>query len=98
MIMSDRLDAELQALKGASFAAPGGLEQAVWRRIEAVRESRRLAMVMVPVRAACVVAALGVGVAGGGLAAAGAARDAHEISAFSLDAYLAPSTLLGGHR
>ncbi|MGR4863541.1 hypothetical protein [Caulobacter sp. LARHSG274] len=96
--MGDRLDAELQALKGVVPAAPGGLEQAVWRRIEAVRESRRLAPVMVPVRAACVLAALGAGMAGGGLAAATSARDAHEISAFSVDAYLAPSSLLGGHR
>lgn len=95
--MSDRLDSELQALKGAVSTAPGGLEQAVWRRIEAVRESRRLATILVPVRAACVFVALGVGVAGGGLAAA-TARDVHEISAFSVDAYLAPSTLLGGHR
>jgi hypothetical protein len=96
--MSDRLDAELQALKGVALAAPNGLEQAVWSRIEAVRESRRLTLVMVPVRAACVLAALGVGVAGGGLVAAASARDTHEISAFSVDAYLAPSTLLGGHR
>jgi hypothetical protein len=96
--MSDRLDAELHALKGAVSGAPGGLEQAVWRRIEAVRESRRLAPIMVPVRAACVFVALGVGVAGGGLVAAATARDIPEISAFSVDAYLAPSTLLGGRR
>jgi hypothetical protein len=43
-----------------------------------------------------VVAALGLGMVGGSLAANAAARAPSEISAFSVDAHLAPSTLLGG--
>jgi hypothetical protein len=49
----------------------------------------------VPLRAVSVVAALGLGMVGGSLAARAAAHPPSEVSAFSVDAHLAPSTLLG---
>jgi hypothetical protein len=93
--MSDKLDHLFEALRREPDAKLPGLEGRVWTRIDAWRRGRRASAALVPLRAASVVAALGVGVLGGSLAA-GAARTPPEISAFSLDAHLAPSTLLGG--
>lgn len=92
--MNLRLDDQLEALKAQAAAAPEDLEFAVWQRVEEVRESRSVSAVLLTVRAAAVVAALGIGVAGGGLTAAAIAQDAGEISAFSIHSTLAPSTLL----
>ena len=96
--MSQRLDDELQALKAEG---PDGrldyVEARVWRRIDAVREARSIGSIFLPVRAAAVVGALAIGIAGGGFAAAAGATDPHEISVFSIHTRLAPSTLLDGH-
>lgn len=100
--MIRKLDEALQAVK-ADTAAPGldRIEPAVWRRIEAMRAAREASSVFVPVRIAAVAAALGVGVAAGGFAAAEARQQSQktqEVAAFALDARLAPSTLLDGQR
>lgn len=93
--MSRRLDNALEALKAAGpERSLDHLEPAVWRRIEAASELSSMDWIVLPVRAAAVVVALGVGVAGGGFAAAAAANERPEISVFSIDSRLAPSTLL----
>ncbi len=95
--MSRWLDDELSSLKAeAPDRTLSQLEPAVWRRIETLREDRGVLSVFLPIRAVAVVAALGVGVAGGGFAAAAAAHQPHEISVFSIDTRLAPSTILDG--
>lgn len=94
--MSDKLDQLFEALRQQPDARLPGLEGQVWARIDAWRESRRASGALVPLRAASVVAALGLGMVGGSLAANAGARTPPEISAFSVDAHLAPSTLLGG--
>jgi hypothetical protein len=94
--MSDKLDEFFEALRRQPHAELHGLESQVWARIDAWRDSRRASIALVPLRAASVVAALGLGMVGGSLAANAAARTPSEISAFSVDAHLAPSTLLGG--
>lgn len=93
--MSDKLDHLFEALRQEPDAELPGLEGHVWTRIDAWRQGRRASAALVPLRAASIVAALGVGVLGGSLAAGAAARTPPEISAFSVDAHLAPSTLLG---
>jgi len=93
--MSRRLDNALEALKAAgSERSLDHLEPVVWRRIEAAGETRSMDWIVLPVRAAAVLVALGVGVAGGGFAASAAADEGREISVFSIDSRLAPSTLL----
>ncbi|WP_041373351.1 hypothetical protein [Phenylobacterium zucineum] len=95
--MSRRLEDELIQL-GAE-PPPAGLdelESRVWRRIAEVRAARAAAPVTNSVRVAAVIAALGLGAASGSLTAAAAAVEPSEISAFSLRADLAPSTLLDG--
>lgn len=94
--MSDELDQMLEALRRSPTAPLHGLEGQVWARIDSARDARRVSGALLPVRAACVIAALGVGLAGGSFAATAAAREPAEISAFSIDAHLAPSTLLDG--
>jgi len=100
--MTRKLDEALQAAKvDAPADGLDRIEPAVWRRIEAMRASREASSVFVPVRIAAVLAALGLGVAAGGFAAAEArhqGRKSLEVAAFSLDARLAPSTLLDGQR
>lgn len=94
--MSDQLDDQLRDLKAAPRPGLAGLEGAVWARIEGARENRRLSGALVPVRTACVVAALGIGLAGGSFADGAANHTPPEISAFAVDVHLAPSTLLDG--
>jgi hypothetical protein len=94
--MSDKLDQLFTALRDQPPEALPGLEGRVWARIDSWRESRRASSALAPLRAASVVAALGLGMVGGSLAANAAARTPPEISAFSVDAHLAPSTLLAG--
>jgi len=100
--MTRELDKALQAAKAET---PEGrldrIEPAVWRRIEAMRASREASAIFVPVRIAAVAAALGIGVAAGGFAAAEArhqSRTSQEVAAFSVASRLAPSTLLEGRR
>ncbi|KRA74645.1 hypothetical protein ASD89_10080 [Caulobacter sp. Root656] len=94
--MSDALDGMLEELRRAPTAALPGLEGEVWSRIDSLRDVRRSSGALLPLRGACVVAALGIGLAGGSYAAMAAARRPAEISVFSVDAHLAPSTLLTG--
>lgn len=94
--MSDRLDHLFEALRREPNAELPGLEGQVWARIDVWREHRHASIALAPLRAASVVAALGLGVVGGSLAANASGRAPVEISAFSVDAHLAPSTLLIG--
>lgn len=94
--MSDALDGLLEDLRRAPTAALHGLEGEVWSRIDRLRDARRSSGALLPLRAACIAAALGIGLAGGSYAATAAARRPAEISVFSVDAHLAPSTLLTG--
>jgi len=96
--MSLQLDDDLRALRSDHVpAALEAVEASVWHDIAALREARTTASMFLPVQAAAVVAALGLGVAGGAFSAAAAAAKAPEISAFSTSAHLAPSTLLDEH-
>ncbi len=95
--MSDHLDADLDALRAAPPRAPGGLEQRVWAGVEQARRGRTERANMLAVQAASVLIALSIGVAGGVLGEMALAQDVHEVSVFTADAGLAPSTLLGGH-
>lgn len=96
--MSSKLDIEVQALRAEPVGSLSGIEQGVWGRIASAREARTARAVFVPVRTASVLVALGIGIAGGGFTAAALAHETHEISAFSVNSHLAPSTLLGGHQ
>lgn len=96
--MTNTLDEEIRALRseppGAGYAQ---IDQGVWRAITEARRARQAAPVLYAVRAAAVVGALGLGVAGGGATAVAVARGAQETSAFSIHSELAPSTLLDHH-
>jgi len=94
--MSDKLDHLFEALRRESNAELPGLEGQVWARVDALREHRHASIALAPLRAASVVAALGLGIVGGSLAADAGGRAPVEISAFAIDAHLAPSTLLIG--
>lgn len=97
--MDDRLDDDLRTLKAEPTPEAYELiERRVWRGIAAVRQARQAAPALYAVRAAAVVGALGLGVASGGAAAVAVASEGQEISAFSVQAELAPSTLLDNHR
>lgn len=95
--MNDRLDRALASLKAeAPDARLDQLEPRVWARIEAARQGRDGSALFLPVRAAAVAAALVFGVALGGVGASEARAERQEVAVFSLDARLAPSTLLEG--
>ena len=97
--MNEPVERALQALKSASLdRGLDQLEPAVWARIEARREAREALPVFLPVRAAAVVAALAFGVAIGGVSVGEARAQRQEVSVFSMDSGLAPSTLLEGRR
>ncbi len=97
--MTNNLDREISALRSEP---PGSqydqIDDAVWRGIAEARRAREAAPILNAVRAAAVVGALGIGVAAGGATAVAVAREAQEISAFSVNSELAPSTLLDHHR
>jgi hypothetical protein len=99
--MKDGLDDELRALGGEAPPADyDGLEARVWRDIGAARQARQarqVAPALLAVRVASVVGALGLGAAAGGATAVAIAGEAQEVSAFSVEADLAPSTLLDHH-
>lgn len=95
--MSLRLDDSLDALKTQPSATKlDNLETEVLRGIAAVREARTAVRAVIPTAAVAVVAAMSLGVAGGGVAAT-AAGAPQEISAFAVHSRLAPSTLLDSH-
>lgn len=94
--VDNRLDRALAGLKAEPLDRRfDQLEPQVWARI-AAGEGRDGAWLFVPVRAAGVAVALVFGLALGGVGASEARAERQEVSAFSLDASLAPSTLLEG--
>lgn len=96
--MTKSLDEEIRALRAQPPAAGyDQIDQRVWRGIAEARRVRQAAPMLYTVRAAAVVGALGLGVAGGGAAAVAVASEAPEVSAFSIHTQLAPSTLLDHH-
>jgi hypothetical protein len=70
------LDQMLEVLRRSPTASLHGLEGQIWARIDSARDARRMSSALLPVRAACVIAALGVGLAGGTFTAVAAARRA----------------------
>jgi hypothetical protein len=95
--VDNQLDRALASLKAESLDRRlDQLEPVVWARIEAARQGRDATSLFLPVRAAAVVAALVFGVALGGVGAGEARAERQEVAVFSLDARLAPSTLLEG--
>jgi hypothetical protein len=96
--MNERLEDELRSLRAEPRAAAyDEIDQQVWRRIDGVRRARSAAPILYAVRTAAVVSALGLGIATGGATAAALAAYPQEVSAFSVRADLAPSTLLDHH-
>ena len=97
--MDERLDDDLRAMKAEPPSAAYDLiESRVWQGVATLRQGRQAAPLLYAVRTAAVVGALGLGVASGGATAVAVAREGQEISAFSVQAELAPSTLLDHHR
>ena len=96
--MNDRLEHDLEALRAEpAVAAYDQIDHHVWRGIAEVRRGRQAAPMLYAVRAAAVIGALGLGVAGGGAAAIAVGSESQETSAFSINSELAPSTLLDHH-
>lgn len=96
--MNHKLDDELSSLRAEPpSAAFGQIEPRVWRSIESARRARAAAPALYVARAAAVAGALGLGIASGGATADAVAGQPQEISAFSVRAQLAPSTLLDHH-
>jgi len=96
--VDNRLDRALDSLKAEPLDPRlDQIEPRVWARIEAAGQVRDGASWFLPVRAAGVAAALAFGVALGGVGASEARAERQEVSVFSLDSRLAPSTLLEGH-
>ena len=97
MNMNNRLDEAIRQLRDQEIDRRlDQLEPQVWRRIEARRRGAP-AGALLPIRAGMTAAALALGVAVGGAAAASAMSHEQEISVFSVQPRLAPSTLLDGH-
>lgn len=93
------LDDDLRALRAEQTPASYELiEPRVLRGIAAARKAREAAPALYAARAAALVGALSLGVATGAAAAVAVAAEGREISAFSVQAELAPSTLLGHQR
>jgi len=90
------LERQLSDLRAEHPADAGpDLEGAVWRRIATLRRRRVTSVRQLPVRAAMVLGALGMGLALGGASAAQDHFDP-EAAALSPAGHLAPSTLLVG--
>jgi hypothetical protein len=62
------------------------------------REDRSYARALAPIRLASVSLALAIGATAGGMAAATTLLEPRQLSPFSTEAHLAPSTLLDGGR
>lgn len=96
--MTNNLDGEIEALRSEPPSPRyDDIDPGVWRGIAEARRVRQAAPMLYAVRAAAVVGALGLGVAGGGATAVAIANEAPEVSAFSIHTELAPSTLLDHH-
>ena len=94
--MNDPLDAAINKLREETDDRLDQLEPLVWRRIEAARRGAAAGGALLPVRAGMTAAAFALGIAVGGTAAASAMAHEKEISVFSMQPRLAPSTLLDG--
>lgn len=96
--MNERLDNELAALRSeppsGRYAA---INARVFEGIEAARRARQATPTVYAMRVAAVCGALTLGVAAGGATAVAVAREAPEVSVFSVNSQLAPSTLLDHH-
>lgn len=93
--MDGKLDTLIEAAR--SERPPAGyhaIEQNVWDEIEGVRNARGIAPMVLAGRLAAVAGALVLGIAGGGATAVSMASGPQEVSAFSINTELAPSTLL----
>jgi len=89
------LEHELAAIKAVPVEPLWqNLEEAVWHGIEHARAARIYAPVILTLRAVVVVCAAFVGIVGGSLGNGAVTREQDEISVFSVDSQLAPSTLL----
>ncbi|HET6969856.1 MAG TPA: hypothetical protein VFH92_01915 [Phenylobacterium sp.] len=94
--MAEDLDRLLGRLSAADVALPGGLDESVLAAIASRREDGRKARALAPVGIASVGLAMAIGVTAGGLAAVAATAEPRQLSTFSADAHLAPSSLLDG--
>ena len=94
--MNEQLDEELRALRNEELPPPryDHLETQV---LQTISEARRRTPAVYAVRAASITVALGLGVVGGGAAAVAITGEANEVSVFSVQTELAPSTLLDSH-
>jgi len=75
-----------------------GLEYTVLSAVRRRREDRSATRALAPIRLASVSLALAIGVTAGGMAAATTRLEPRQLSPFSTEAHLAPSTLLDGGR
>ena len=75
-----------------------GLEEAVLNGVRQRREDISATRAITPIRLASVGLALAIGVTAGGMAAATTLLEPRQLSPFSTEAHLAPSTLLDGGR
>ena len=97
--MSHELDALLSGLRQIGpDRSLAGLEAGVLGGIAQLREASRANTALTPLRVASIGIAMAIGVTAGGMAAARTAVEPRQLSAFSADAHLAPSTLLEGGR
>ena len=94
--MNEQLDAELRALRNEELPPPR-YDHLETRVLQTISEARRRTPAVYAVRAASITVALGLGVVGGGAAAVAVTGEASEVSVFSVQTELAPSTLLDSH-
>ena len=94
--MNEQLDEELRALRNEELPPPR-YDHLETRVLQTISEARRRTPAVYAVRAASITVALGLGVVGGGAAAVAVTGEANEVSVFSVQTELAPSTLLDSH-
>ncbi len=94
--MKERLDEELRALRKGE-PKPRAYDHLETRVLARIAEGRRSTPALYAVRAAGIAGALGLGVLGGGATAVAVAGEVQEVSVFSVQTELAPSTLLDNH-
>jgi hypothetical protein len=93
--VNDKLDRALSALREEPPSAKlDVLEARVLSRIDGIRQTRAAQPMILALRVGGMVGALGLGVLSSGFTAAALATHPREVSAFSINAELAPSTLL----
>ena len=92
----DHLMTQLAA--GGPNRSLDGLEHTVMSAVRRRREDRSATRALAPIRLASVSLALAIGVTAGGMAAVTTLLEPRQLSPFSTEAHLAPSTLLDGGR